>query len=1619
MISKVIEQRGMSFTASSLNEQGTVTPGSMTRQEVYGYQFTNLTDAPTYISMTETWTRDGVNTDQAVTSYETHPNSTPRTVTVTLPNGTKSIQYSHNAPGQYNDGLVYLDETRAANNTLLQSSTATWQQGAYDSPRPTRVEATDERGQMTASEFSYGSVYNQVTEARNYDYGGQTLLRATRTQYETSASYTNRHIFNLVKAIEVYASDNITRVSRTEYQYDGQTLSNTPGVVMHDNASNPYAPQIWIPPHCRCEEQQNESSPCTEVCDPGYYASAYDTETDFRGLVTQVKTFSNAATEPASGAITETRSYDINGNLVTASTSCCQQMSINYTQATQYAYPSSQTRGSSDPNSSVQVATSATYDFNTGLGLTGTDPNGRVSQATYFAETLRPQTAYSPTGAYVSYAYDEAAMSVTDTTYAADGAIADQNVKLLNGRGQVRREKALGINNVWDMVDTQYDALGRVTQQSLPYRSGDTIQWSTTTYDALGRTISSQAPDGSTTQAFYNEVNRPDVATSAPGQTTRIVDAWNRERWGRTDSSGRLVEVVEPNPNGNGSVTSGGLLTAYGYDTLDNLTTVTQGAQSRSFRYDSLGRMTHQKLAEASATLNDAGQYVATGGTWSDVFTYDERSNVTSRKDARGVKTVFSYNNDPLNRLQSISFDTTGFGDTTHPIAAAPAISYAYMTTGDLTRPSAMTTAGVSTEAFSYDSEGRISTRTLTLTSRPSYPMVTDYTYDSLNRETDVLYPAEYGTGAAPRKVVHHDYDIASRLSGLKVDGADYASQVVYNAASQTTSLKVGASGANQITENYSYHAPTGLLENQTVTRGASVLLDLSYNYAGANGKRTGQLTGITNNADASRGKDRNYEYDALGRLAKATGGIAASPLWTQDYDYDRYGNRTSVTATGTSGGTTLSAPTNLATPTVSNNQVVLQWGASSGAHHYQIESRDNVAEEYQVTGTSTTPTYTDNSVGAGKAYLYRVRAVDASGNLSAPSNVRLATTVTFTDVPATGGVTLIKAQHVTELRQAINAVRATANSPAATWTDASLSGVAIKAVHFEELRSKLNEALQSLSFTGPTYTDAQLEGVAVKRVHLEELRQAVNWGGTGGGGGGGGVPTPIPRDGLSTLTYNGTSNRITSAGYEYDAAGNLTRSQTASGAWQRYGYDAAGRLINVKTDANALISSYSYGSSNQRLTTTEGGLKTYYAWAGEAVVAEYIEGDTAAVVWSKSYVYLGARLLATLQPNGSGGEATQFHHPDRLGTRLISNASDANVQEQVTLPFGTALGAESTGASNRRFTSYDRSATTGLDYAINRHYDSQQGRFTQVDPIGAGATDLNDPQSLNLYAYCGNDPVNYTDPSGLFFKKLFSFLAKAFKWIAIVITVAVAVLTIASGFGVPGAAAILKGLNAVLGAIGSALNTATGGLLGKISGVLDKVLGSLGLPFVEVGGVSAAGMGLTALRIAGGIGSVANHMQRRRRGDRRRRRPGDYQTITAAAIAALQLYNIASILANREFNGSICEYPNGRIIYTPPNIGTASSSSPSPCPAGTTRVGTYHTHAAHDPSLVNQYGDGNEAFSVPDRINANNRSLASGNSVPNFVGTPSGAIRRFDPAAIPNSIRGRVTTLKPRTPIP
>src|SRR5262249_21280011 len=101
----------------------------------------------------------------------------------------------------------------------------------------------------------------------------------------------------------------------------------------------------------------------------------------------------------------------------------------------------------------------------------------------------------------------------------------------------------------------------------------------------------------------------------------------------------------------------------------------------------------------------------------------------------------------------------------------------------------------------------------------------------------------------------------------------------------------------------------------------------------------------------------------------------------------------------------------------------------------------------------------------------------------------------TFTDNTLAPGVTTAKAQHIIELRPAVDALRAVAGLGPAPWTDSTLLpfNTSIKAVHILELRTYLEDAVARLGYSAGTYTDPALSsGFLIKRVHIEELRQRI-----------------------------------------------------------------------------------------------------------------------------------------------------------------------------------------------------------------------------------------------------------------------------------------------------------------------------------------------------------------------------------------------------------------------------------------------------------------------------------------------------------------------------------------------
>lgn len=186
-------------------------------------------------------------------------------------------------------------------------------------------------------------------------------------------------------------------------------------------------------------------------------------------------------------------------------------------------------------------------------------------------------------------------------------------------------------------------------------------------------------------------------------------------------------------------------------------------------------------------------------------------------------------------------------------------------------------------------------------------------------------------------------------------------------------------------------------------------------------------------------------------------------------------------------------APTGLSATAANTSTVNLAWNASANATSYKVFRR-GVGGALTEIGTTATTGYTD-SIGltAGSAYLYVVRATNAGGD-SADSSADVATTIVFTD-PAIAAGSAIRLVHFSELRTAVNAVRALAGLGAFDFTSpVPAASVAVRKAHMDDLRISLSAARAALGLSALSLTDATIVAgsTSVKATHITELRNGV-----------------------------------------------------------------------------------------------------------------------------------------------------------------------------------------------------------------------------------------------------------------------------------------------------------------------------------------------------------------------------------------------------------------------------------------------------------------------------------------------------------------------------------------------
>jgi RHS repeat-associated protein len=715
----------------------------------------------------------------------------------------------------------------------------------------------------SATETTYDGDLN-VTSTKYY---GFYPVNQTTAQTGSIAAIFNPALFPVLKTEETTYLVNDTNISQSVRDtYRGRNLISLPtSARVKDGSGNILA-------------QSSIAYDETSLQQIGSATNWIDPQTSYRGNLTTTSSWLNTTNTYLSSHL----SYDQFGNVRTTTDAKGNQSQTDYSSTYSYAYATTTTSAVPDPTgqygSTTALVTGSAFDINTGLLISSTDANGFTTTFNYADPLNRLKTTVRASGTSVqnqtTVTYDDTNRIITTTsdlnTY-GDNLLKAQVVYDSLGRKTETRQYEEANNYI--LLKQEYDSMGRVYRVSNPYRLPASPDWTVTSFDALGRVKTITTPDSAV------------VTTSYSGNTVTATDQAGKTRRSVSDALGRLKEVYEDPSSLN-------YLTSYSYDALDNLTTVNQGSQTRTFNYDSLKHLTSTSNPES--------------GTVS--YQYDNNGNLTQKTDARSVVTTYNY--DALNRnINTIYSDST------------PRVNRYY--DGSVYGRGRLTweeTVGVFARVVDiYDAFGQPTQyrQRFWIGGAWGDHFWTYASYDKAGHITTLTYPSGHS--------VSYNYDLAGRLAdkdaqhlaftGTLGDGVQrtYATGTSYTPFGGLTQEQFG-------TTTPIYHKLHYNIRRQLYDVRASTLSlatdEFNWNrgcialyYGGAgwgassttnNGNVAAQqhwVPGDDNYTTYSYTQD-NYAYDALNRLSSVSevhGGQwgQSGTDFVQAYTYDRYGNRT------------------------------------------------------------------------------------------------------------------------------------------------------------------------------------------------------------------------------------------------------------------------------------------------------------------------------------------------------------------------------------------------------------------------------------------------------------------------------------------------------------------------------------------------------------------------------------------------------------------------------------------------------------------------------------------------------------------------------------------------------
>lgn len=321
-----------------------------------------------------------------------------------------------------------------------------------------------------------------------------------------------------------------------------------------------------------------------------------------------------------------------------------------------------------------------TYQYNAYKRLTEiTEPTGIYKQFTY-----QPDGKLASTQTYTgttTYTYDHLGRLVTESR--PDTTLLTNSFAWVNsdGRYSVTRTEtgkpttatyydALNretmstqkhISGIFSAVKKNYDAYGRLSQQSLPYYIGSGIPplWTTYSYDCYDRLIQTSEPTGKTTTYSYSGLST--TVDDGTAEVTTVKDALGATV-SVTDPAGTTTYILNGAGNPLSITSPGDVTTTIHYDMYGRRSVINDPSHGwTEYTFNVFGEL----MMEVDANYNTTRYYYdddcrltsKTVGDLTTTYTYDNNLNkLTSAVSSNGTSKVYTY--DALGRMSS--FKETG-----------------------------------------------------------------------------------------------------------------------------------------------------------------------------------------------------------------------------------------------------------------------------------------------------------------------------------------------------------------------------------------------------------------------------------------------------------------------------------------------------------------------------------------------------------------------------------------------------------------------------------------------------------------------------------------------------------------------------------------------------------------------------------------------------------------------------------------------------------------------------------------------------------------------------------------------------------------------------------------------